>query len=333
LNEFKNINYNKLKSQVFKVDDSNFNETALEVFYYQYQNNLLYRKYVDLIWGREVTDFSNIPFIPIEFFKTHKLICADIDDKCSILFKSSGTTSSNRSFHYVKDIDIYKKSIELSFKKFIGNFDEFHILALLPSYLESGDSSLIFMVDYLMKLSKRNHSGFFLNNDEDLYNRLKLIEKNNEKALLIGVSYALLNFSEKYNLNLKNTIVMETGGMKGRREELIREDLHNILSKAFGLSNIYSEYGMTELLSQSYSESEGVFMSPPWKRIFVRDINDPLAYVGYGQTGAIDIVDLANLNSCSFIKTQDLGKKYADGSFEIVGRFDNSDIRGCNLLI
>lgn len=332
MNKFKNINYNKLKSQIFKVDDSNFNETALEVFYYQYQKNLLYRNYVDLVCSRKVIDFSEIPFIPIEFFKNHKLICDDIDDKNAILFKSSGTTSSNRSIHYVNDINIYKKSIELSFKKFIGDFDEFHILALLPSYIESGDSSLIFMVDYLMRLSKRNLSGFFLNNHDDLYNRLKLIEKNNEKAILIGVSYALLDFSEKYNFNLNKTIVMETGGMKGRRKEIIREDLHNILSKAFGISNIYSEYGMTELLSQSYSVKDGIFKSPPWKRIFVRDTNDPLTYVDYGQTGAIDIVDLANLNSCSFIKTQDLGKKYADGCFEIIGRFDNSDIRGCNLL-
>jgi phenylacetate-coenzyme A ligase PaaK-like adenylate-forming protein len=333
LNNFRNINYNLIKNQVFKVDDSSFEETALKVFYYQYENNLVYKRFVDLISKKEIRDFNEIPFIPIETFKKHQLICGDINLDNIIEFKSSGTTGLNRSTHFVKDISLYEKSIELNYKRFIGGLGDYHILALLPSYFESGDSSLIYMVNFLINNSKSKHSGFYLKNFEELYEKIQSIEKSGEKALLIGVSYALLDFSELYKMDLKNTIIMETGGMKGRRKEIIREDLHSRLKSAFGVSNIFSEYGMTELLSQSYSVGDGIFISPPWKRILISDTNDPNELLDYGQTGAIDIIDLANINSCSFLKTKDLGKKFSDGSFEVIGRFDNSDIRGCNLLL
>jgi hypothetical protein len=237
------------------------------------------------------------------------------------------------SSHYVTDVTWYTESFRKAFTLFYGDVKDYTVLALLPSYLEREGSSLIYMATDLIKESAKLDSGFYLYNHEELYGQLKKQRKEEKPTLLIGVTFALLDFTEKYNLNFPELIVMETGGMKGRRKEMIREELHGLLCKGFGTENIHSEYGMTELLSQAYSKGKGIFNCPPWMKIMIRDPNDPLSNLGNEKTGGINIIDLANINSCSFIATQDLGKIYADNSFEILGRFDNSDIRGCNLLI
>jgi phenylacetate-coenzyme A ligase PaaK-like adenylate-forming protein len=249
------------------------------------------------------------------------------------IFTSSGTTGQSTSKHYVTDIELYKKSYLKGFEYFYGSISDYCILALLPSYLERKGSSLIYMIDDLIKKSNHPESGFYLYQIDVLAEKLKKLDSKGEKVLLIGVSFALLDLVEKHQLQLKNTVVMETGGMKGRRKELIREELHGALKKGFGVERIHSEYGMTELLSQAYSHGNGIFKTPPWMKILIRDTEDPLTFLPYGKSGGINVVDLANMNSCSFIATQDLGKKYADESFEILGRFDHSDIRGCNLMI
>jgi len=254
-------------------------------------------------------------------------------DPVEVTFTSSGTTGITTSSHFVTDVGWYAESFRSAFRLFYGDIEKYCILALLPSYLEREGSSLIYMADDLIKQSNNPDSGFFLYNHDELYHQLKKQQSGQKPTLLIGVTFALLDFIEHYKLNFPELIVMETGGMKGRRKEMIREELHTTLCNGFGVDAIHSEYGMTELLSQAYSKGNGIFNCPPWMKIIARDTNDPMSLLNDDKAGGINVIDLANINSCSFIATQDLGKVYADNSFEVLGRFDNSDIRGCNLLI
>jgi len=319
---------------IFNIQyDSEFKTKALEVFEFQYRNNLVYQKFCSHLKKSlsNVKHIDDIPFLPIEFFKSKTIVSTT--DKPQALFTSSGTTGNTTSIHQVTDLSIYEQSYINCFNKFYGSTSSYCILALLPSYLERKGSSLIFMVDDLIKKSNHPESGFYLDDFKSLRNKLERLDNEGVTVLLIGVSFALLDFVEKHPLKLKNTIIMETGGMKGRRKELIREELHQTLQNGFGVDAIHSEYGMTELLSQAYSKGHGIFNTPPWMKVCIRDTEDPLTMQSEGKTGGLNIIDLANVNSCSFIATQDLGKSYADGSFKILGRFDYSDIRGCNLLV
>lgn len=310
-----------------------FELRALEIFEFQYSNNGVYRKFCDLLktTPEEVTTIEEIPFLPIEFFKSHKIVSSTRPSEK--IFTSSGTTGQQTSQHFVTDLDIYVESFRRGFSNFYGSVEDYAVLALLPSYLEREGSSLIYMVDDLIKKSKNPHSGFYLHDLKALKERLEFLEHQEQKILLIGVSFALLDLVESFSFKLKNTIVMETGGMKGRRKEMIRAELHQVLKDGFGVEKIHSEYGMTELLSQAYSFGNGIFRCPPWMKILIRDPEDAMSLLPKGKTGGINIIDLANINSCSFIATQDLGKNFGGGKSEILGRFDNSDIRGCNLLI
>lgn len=310
-----------------------FQQKALEVFNFQYQNNSLYRQFCKLLKKEpvQVKNLKDIPFLPIEFFKKHEVLSSRKISEA--IFTSSGTTGQQTSKHVVTDISLYVESFRRGFQKFYGNVEEYAILALLPSYLERRGSSLIYMVDDLIKSSKNSHSGFYLNETHSLKNKIELLENRKQKSLLIGVSFALLDFVEQFQFKLKHTTVMETGGMKGRRKEMIRTELHQILKEGFSVEKIHSEYGMTELLSQAYSSGDGIFDCPPWMKILIRDPEDALHLLPEGKSGGVNIIDLANVNSCSFIATQDLGKNVGAGKTEILGRFDTSDIRGCNLLI
>jgi hypothetical protein len=279
-----------------------------------------------------VKEVAQIPFLPIEFFKSHTILTEGAE--AEVVFESSGTTGTTPSRHHVADASLYRKSFTTGFQQFYGAPEKYCILALLPSYLERQGSSLVHMMDYLIGQSGHPDSGFYLDNLVELSSILQKRSRDKHPTLLMGVSFALLDLAERYPLALGNTFtVMETGGMKGRREELIRSELHRKLSEAFAVEKIHSEYGMTELLSQAYSAGEGRFLTPPWMKILIRDPNDPLSLLGKGQNGGINIIDLANIHSCSFMATGDLGKVHEDGSFEVLGRFDHSDIRGCNLLI
>lgn len=309
-----------------------FVSKSLEIFNFQYTNNPVYHRFCTYlnVEPKNVLHLEDIPFLPIQFFKEYQILC---DQKpVETVFTSSGTTGSVTSKHYVTDLDIYQQSYSGGFKRFYGNIEEYCILALLPSYLEREGSSLIYMVNDLIDKSNHPSSGFFLHDFKELYTTLEELEAVNQKTLLIGVSFALLDFSEKYPMRLKNTIVMETGGMKGRRKELIRKELHDNLKLGFGVDFVHSEYGMTELLSQAYSKGDSLFECPPWMKVLIRDTEDPLSLLPNTKTGGINVIDLANVNSCSFIATQDLGKMHDSGKFEILGRFDHSDIRGCNLM-
>lgn len=314
-------------------DDIAFEKAALEIFYHQAKNCTVYNQYIHhlRIKPDEIISYREIPFLPIAFFKSHEVLSTVATPE--IVFSSSGTTGQTQSKHLVSDVKIYEQSFNLAFERFYGSIKDTCLLALLPSYLERDGSSLIYMVDSLLKQSEHPKSGYFLHDLEQLYQTLKDLQSAGQKTILIGVTYALLDFVEQFELNFPELIVMETGGMKGKRKELVREELHQLLCNGFGVSKIHSEYGMTELLSQAYSAGDGIFNCPPWMKILLRDTYDPLALVGKKQTGGINVIDLANLNSCSFIATQDLGKLYNDGSFEVLGRFDNADIRGCNLLV
>lgn len=321
-------------SYVFDINsDRSFENLALQIFKYQAKNNAVYKEFVSYlnINPLNIKYLTDIPFLPIQFFKTHNIISSKAQIETTFL--SSGTTGMTQSKHHITDISIYKKSFKKGFQHFYGNNQDYITLALLPSYLEQNSSSLIYMVENFVKKSKSKYSGFYLYNLDELAKKLNELDTNNNKILLIGVSYALLDLIEKYQFSLKNTIIMETGGMKGRRKELIRKELHQILCKGFGVKKIHSEYGMTELLSQAYSKGNGTFFTPPWMKILIRDTEDALTLLPHHKTGGINIIDLANINSCSFIATQDLGKTSPDNSFEIMGRFDNSDIRGCNLMV
>jgi len=322
-----------LQEQIFNIKSKErFNELTLEVFKYQFENNKVYRSFCDLLCKHpsDVNSIEDIPFLPIQFFKTHDVLSGTANPVVS--FSSSGTTGSTTSKHHVTDLSVYEESYLKGFKCFYGNIEDYVVLALLPSYLERKGSSLIYMVDDLIQKSNHSDSGFYLNNLKEISDKLEMLDKPGQKVLLIGVSFALLDLIEKHQFKLNNTIVMETGGMKGRRKEIIRPELHRLLKDGFGIAKIHSEYGMTELLSQAYSIGDGVFECPPWMRILTRDTEDPLSIQKINKTGGLNVIDLANINSCSFIATQDLGKVYENGSFEVLGRFDNSDIRGCNLM-
>jgi len=325
---------NKIPLSFLNVTSENFEAFALKTFEHQYLHNPVYRSYCNLIGTPKssVQSLEDLPYLPIEFFKSHKVTCGTLMAKNT--FTSSGTTGATTSKHFVTDISLYDRSFLKTFNQFYGKVSDYCILALLPAYLERKGSSLIYMVDDLIKRSHHNKSGFYLYNHDELYETLQELEARGQKTILFGVSFALLDFVEKYTLNLKHTIVMDTGGMKGRRKELTREELHGALCKGFGVDAIHSEYGMTELLSQAYASAEGRFTCPPWMCVSMRDTTDPLGKSGnHRKTGGINIIDLANQNSCSFIATQDLGKLYDDGTFEVLGRFDTSDIRGCSLLL
>ncbi len=321
-------------SKIFNItSEIDFEAIALEIYEHQYTHNKTYKEFCDHLGKipENVNNVSDIPFLPIEFFKSKKIISSP--KKPEILFTSSGTTGKSTSTHYVADVSIYEKSYLSAFSHFYGDVKDYCILALLPSYLEREGSSLIYMANDLIKKSAHSESGFYLDAIELLAKKLIYLDQMGTKIILIGVSFALLDLAENYQLELNNTIVMETGGMKGRRKEMIREELHDILIKKFGVPVIHSEYGMTELLSQAYSKGNGIFKTPPWMQIVIRDTQDALSYQSNGKTGGVNVIDLANINSCSFIATQDLGKKFNDNSFEIIGRFDHSDIRGCNLMV
>lgn len=313
--------------------EGDFKSVALDVFKYQYHNNSVYHEFCNHLntTVKDVNQLKDIPFLPIQFFKSH--IVSTHQKKPQTVFTSSGTTGSSSSKHYVSDLQYYEKSYRDCFEQFYGDISSYCVLALLPSYLERQGSSLIYMVNDLIKKSNHSESGFYLDNVNELIEKLIRLDALKTKVLLIGVSFALLDVAEIKQLALKHTIIMETGGMKGRRKELIRAELHAILEQGFGVDSIHSEYGMTELLSQAYSKGGGLFKTPPWMKVYIRDTEDPLFFQGPKKTGGINIIDLANINSCSFIATQDLGKTYSDGSFEVLGRFDDSDIRGCNLMV
>lgn len=294
---------------------------------------MVYREFCDFLNTdvQRVKSLQQIPFLPIQFFKSHTVVSNT--NPIQETFTSSGTTGMITSKHLVTDISLYEQSYRLAFSEFYGNIEDYAVLALLPSYLERSGSSLIYMVKDLIELSNNEHSGFYLHNYDALISKLIELDNSGQNVILIGVTYALLDLMEQQKFDLKNTIIMETGGMKGKRKEIIREELHEILCKGFGVSSIHSEYGMTELLSQAYSLGNGIFECPAWMQILVRDTEDALTYVDYGKTGGVNVIDLANINSCSFIATQDLGKKQPNNAVEILGRFDNSDIRGCNLMV
>ena len=318
---------------IFKIQtQQEFEEKALQIFKFQYENLAIYKTYCDLLKAHpdNVLKSNDIPFLPITFFKQQAVLANNCN--AEKIFTSSGTTSNTTSKHYVADLTLYKTSFTTAFIKHYGAIEDYTILALLPNYLESEGSSLVYMVDTLISMSKQPKSGFYLNNLEALASTINALELQKKKTLLLGVSYALLDLIEAHTFKLKHTIVMETGGMKGRRKELIKKALHEKLSKGFGLKKIHSEYGMTELLSQAYSKGNGIFKCPPWMKVLTRDTQDPRALVN-GKTGGINVIDLANQYTCSFIATQDLGRVHKDGSFEILGRYDTSDIRGCNLMI
>ncbi|WP_350286373.1 acyl transferase [uncultured Croceitalea sp.] len=322
-------------SSIFTVTTAeDFEKLSLKVFQFQIRKNPVYQSYCAYLGVKveAIKTLDDIPYLPIQFFKTKKVVSGEGTDQEAV-FSSSGTTGSVTSKHYVHDLKLYETSYQKAFAHFYGSIEDYCVLALLPSYLEREGSSLIYMVNDLIKKSEHPKSGFYLNNLNDLKHMLADLESSHTKTLLIGVSFALLNLIENMGLSLKHTVVMETGGMKGRRREMIRSELHGILKKGFGVSEIHSEYGMTELLSQAYSKGNGKFYCPPWMKVSTRDTEDPLSNQALGKTGGINIVDLANINSCAFIATQDLGKAYEDGSFEVLGRFDNADIRGCNLMV
>ncbi|PVW14173.1 LuxE/PaaK family acyltransferase [Marixanthomonas spongiae] len=319
--------------KIFNIQTpEDFKKVALSVFRYQYENVEVYRQFCLALQvaPKQVTEISEIPFLPIQFFKSHRIIAQDRQEQT--VFTSSGTTGSITSKHYVASTNLYEASFNQAFQKQYGNPADYTILALLPSYLEREGSSLIYMVNSLIQQSNNPDSGFYLHDMDALIEKLTYLEAEGKKTLLLGVSYALLDLMETHPFELKNTIVMETGGMKGRRKEMIKEELHVVLQQGFGVAEIHSEYGMTELLSQAYSTGNGMFSCPPWLKILTRDTEDPFTYVN-GKTGGINVIDLANLYSCSFIATQDLGKTHSNGSFEVLGRFDDSDIRGCNLMV
>ena len=319
---------------IFSISNQKqFEKIALKVFRFQYEHNLVYNEFCNLmnVNVQKIKSVQQIPFLPIQFFKSHAVVSNS--NPIQETFISSGSTGVITSKHLVTDVSLYEQSYRKGFSQFYGNIEDYVVLALLPSYLEREGSSLIYMVKDLILQSNNSESGFYLHDLEALIEKLKALDSSGKNVILIGVTYALLDLIEKQNFQLKNTIIMETGGMKGKRKEMIREELHEQLCAGFGVSAIHSEYGMTELLSQAYSLGEGVFECPSWMQILIRDTEDALTYLENGKSGGINVIDLANFNSCSFIATQDLGRKKSNTSFEVLGRFDNSDIRGCNLMV
>lgn len=326
--------FKRFQEDLFKVGPESFEAHALDLFRFQATNNPLYKQYVSLL-GIDIATVHHlhqIPFLPIDFFKSHRVVTSDWQP--AVVFESSGTTGQVRSKHYVEDVDFYLRVAESIFNRFYGALEDFHILALLPSYLERDNSSLVAMADYFIKKSQSPFSGFYLYDHERLVEQLKRASNKKGKIILLGVSFALLDLAERFDIDLSEAIVMETGGMKGKREELTRGELHATLKRRFNVPAIHSEYGMTELLSQAYAKANGHFEAPPWMKVLIRDINDPFEVFDEGvtQSGGVNIIDLANVQSCAFIETQDIGRRLGGDSFEILGRFDNADVRGCNLM-
>jgi len=323
-----------LEKRIFSITNSHsFNELAVDIFYFQYRNNQVYHRFVNLLGvvPSTIKYYSEIPFMPIEFFKDQKVVSGEFEPET--IFISSGTTGQTSSRHHIKSLDLYEQSFIRNFDQQFGAAEDYIILALLPSYLERGGSSLVYMVEKLIGLTNNPLSGFYLDDYKKLTDVLSGLKKSSKKIMLIGVTYALLDLAASYPMHFPELILMETGGMKGRRKELLRTEMHELLKKTFGIENICSEYGMTELLSQAYSHKNGIFQTPSWMKILIRDMNDPLSLLDDGKTGGMNIIDLANLYSCSFIATKDLGRKNDDHTFEMLGRYDDSDIRGCNLMI
>ncbi|MBT6636270.1 MAG: acyl transferase [Flavobacteriaceae bacterium] len=310
-----------------------FEKYSIEIFNYQFEKNTIYREFCRLT-GKNPSNIRSsfeIPFLPIQFFKTHKIISSNQPIKKT--FYSSGSTKNNLSKHHIIDLKLYEDCFLKIFMNFYGSPSQYNIIALLPTYLENKNSSLIYMVNKLIEKSENKHSEFYLDNYKKLKEKLLYLEEGDKKTILFGVSYALLNLIDFYKFKLKKTIIIETGGMKGKRKELIKSELHQMLKIGFGVKNINSEYGMTELISQAYSIHNEKFKSPPWMKIYIRESEDPMNIKTDNKSGGINIIDLANYNSCSFIATDDLGRLDKNGNFEILGRLDNSDQRGCNLLI
>lgn len=327
----------KIREKIFSGEKFNFEEIALTLFHFQYTHNPVYKQFTDYlkINSKQVTSVLQIPFLPIEFFKTHPIITDNA--AAQLIFESSGTTGQITSKHYVADVSLYEQSFHKAFEEFYGSPEEWVILALLPSYLERDTSSLVYMVNDLIKQSGSVHSGFYLNNLSELALKLQWLQSQNtepaRKILLIGVTFALLDFAEKFPMDLSEVIIMETGGMKGRREEMTRAAVHTILTNAFKVPAIHSEYGMTELLSQGYSSGEGIFRLPSWMQVLRRDLYDPLQVSVQPGRGALNVIDLANVYSCPFIATQDMVNLINEQEFEVLGRTDHADIRGCNLMV
>ena len=318
---------------IFKLNsEEEFNKKALEIFWFQAQYNEVYKEYISLLGINidNVKKVEEIPFLPISFFKSRKVTIYDTNQK---IFKSSGTTGQVRSQHLVYSLQLYIDSFVKGINHFYSNFKDYTVLALLPSYLEQGDSSLVYMVDCLIKKSQKKQSSFYLNNHQELSNTIDELETNNKKYILFGVSYALLDFKDKFPKQLKSGIVMETGGMKGRRKEVTKKELHQELKNGFGTQEIHSEYGMTELLSQAYSLKDGIYKCPPWMKVLMRSTTDPFQISSTKSKGLINVIDLANIYSCSFLATDDIGRIEEENEFSILGRFDSSEIRGCNLMI
>lgn len=317
--------------KIFSVQERDFESLALEIFKFQFDNNPVYRAYTEALHinPSTITSLEQVPFLPIGFFKSHPIQTTFFQPEA--FFESSGTTGTTNSRHMVKDLSLYEESFLKGFELFNGPVKDWCIIGLLPSYLERKNSSLVYMARKLIQMSQHPENGFYLDEYEKLFSLLKESEKRQQKTLLIGVTFALLDFAEKFSLPLKYTTIMETGGMKGRKEEMVRQEVHDSLKLKFGVAMVHSEYGMTELLSQAYSKGDGVFYSPPWMKVMIRDEEDPLLIKRAG-SGAVNVIDLANIYSCSFIATDDAGKLNDDNSFEILGRMDGTDLRGCSLL-
>jgi phenylacetate-coenzyme A ligase PaaK-like adenylate-forming protein len=319
-------------SSIFTIDSENtFNEYAIRLFQYQSVHCTVYASFIKHlgIQPHTITHYSQIPCLPISFFKSHTVVSSSLP--VETIFESSKTTGTIASKHYIPSLNIYRQSFMTMFKRIYGNPQEYIFFALLPSYLERSNSSLVYMIQHLIQESQNTASGFYLNNFDDLHNAIQTYSHSN--IFLIGVTFALLDFAEQYTCNHNNLIVMETGGMKGRKKEMIRSEVHEILQKSFGVSHIHSEYGMTELLSQAYALRNGEFTPAPWMKVLIRDMYDPRYYVPNGTHGGINIIDLANWYSCAFIETQDIGRILHTNTFSVEGRIDSSDIRGCNLMV
>ncbi|MFT4660731.1 MAG: hypothetical protein ACI8XB_000999 [Patiriisocius sp.] len=314
------------------IDQSNFESVALTIFKYQADNCLIYSEFLRhmKVDPMSVNTLADIPFLPISFFKSHQVLSQK--EEASVIFKSSGTSNQVRSQHFVSDISVYEQSFMTAFVRLYGPVKDYCVLGLLPSYLEQGESSLVYMVDHLINNSESKDSGFYLNDYKSLFDILEKQKTDGVKTILFGVTYALLEMAEQFPINFKDLIIIETGGMKGRRKEIIRTELHQILFNAYESKYIHSEYGMTELLSQAYSADDELFVCPPWMKVKITDLHDPGKPVRNNKTGRINVIDLANINSCSFIATNDLGSAHENGKFKVLGRIDNSDVRGCNLL-
>ena len=323
---------NSFQNKLFQVNNQNFDEAAIDLFKFQYENNGIYQSFVNhlAIDVTQVNSLSQIPFLPISFFKTQRITCGHFDEEQ--VFESSGTTQQNASKHYINDLKFYHQVSSKIFSNYFGGIQDSIIIGLLPSYLERMNSSLVSMVNHFIEISDRVESGFYLDDLDALVDKLNGLKRSTYPIYLFGVTFALLELATNYRFDLSNMVVLETGGMKGRGREMIREELHFELKKAFKTNRISSEYGMTELLSQAYMDQDGFFKTPPWMKVIIRDINDPFSYVQKGRSGAINVIDLANIHSCAFIETEDLGVM-SEAGFRVLGRLDNSDMRGCNLLV